>query len=274
MRWGHWLPLSLKGRTSARKTWTRHLRINTVTCLRDLINNRLSCAVPPRIHIHALPHIFSSETVPGRKPPPRNMSPLQSFIIASFLFAILAFSNPLSPPSRASYPALNELTFRQQVARALGSIQAAYPGAELHRIECTSTRGPLRTPLGLVDVRLFFANPSRRPDRRAILLSSQSGALAWGQWDRPQYLPDPRPGAERPLGDVLTSDIVQVVQRTRQAGQQGSFRAVDVVKEEGMTEVWWQFQMSSRNEGWAWVGDESGRVMVENGEVTETEDTS
>ncbi|KAL8837386.1 MAG: hypothetical protein Q9176_005691 [Flavoplaca citrina] len=203
------------------------------------------------------------------------MSCLHSFIIASFLFAILAFSNPLSPPSSASYPALNELTFRHQVARAVSSIQAAYPGAQLHRIECTSTRGPLRTPLGLVDVRLFFANPSRTPGRQAILLSSQPGALAWGQWGRPQYLPDPRPGAERPLGDVLTSDIVQVVQRMRQAGQQGAFRAVDVVKEEGMTEVWWQFQMSSRNKGWVWVGDESGRVMVEgNDEMTETGDTS
>ncbi|KAL9634162.1 MAG: hypothetical protein Q9204_003105 [Flavoplaca sp. TL-2023a] len=203
------------------------------------------------------------------------MSPLQSLIVAFLLFAILALSNPHSPPSRASYPTLNGLTFRQQVARAVGSIQAAYPGAQLHRIESTSTRGPLRTPLGLVDVRLFFANPSRRPDRQAILLSSRPGALGWGQWSRPQYLPDPRPDSEKPLGDVLTSDIVQVVQRMRQAGQQGAFRAVDVVKEEGMTEVWWQFQMSSRNEGWVWVGDESGRVVVEeNDEMTETGDTS
>ncbi|KAL8893998.1 MAG: hypothetical protein Q9192_004720 [Flavoplaca navasiana] len=203
------------------------------------------------------------------------MSLLQSSIIVFFLSAILALSKPVSPPSKTSYPTLNDLTFRQQVARAVGSIQAAYPGAQLHRIECTSTRGPLRTPLGLVDVRLFFANPSRRPGRQAILLSSRSGALAWGQWGRPQYLPDPRPDSEKPLGDVLTSDIVQVVQRMRQAGQQGAFRAVDVVKEEGMTEVWWQFQMSSRNEGWVWVGDESGRVMVEaNGEVTQTGDTS
>ena len=49
----------------------------------------------------------------------------------------------------------------------------------------------------------------------------------------------------------------------RQAGQDGSFRAVDVVKEDGMTEAWWQFQMSTRGQGWVLVGDESGRVEVE-----------
>lgn len=41
---------------------------------------------------------------------------------------------------------------------------------------------------------------------------------------------------------------------------------MDVVREEGMTEVWWVFQMSAHDEGWVWVGDESGQVVVEGNE--------
>lgn len=49
----------------------------------------------------------------------------------------------------------------------------------------------------------------------------------------------------------------------RAAGQTSKFYAVDVLREEGMTEAWWSFQMSGRGSGWVWVGDESGRVEVE-----------
>ena len=66
------------------------------------------------------------------------------------------------------------------------------------------------------------------------------------------------------LGDVLTSDILQVVEDMRRAGLDGTFRACDVVREEGMTEVRWQFQMSGMgNIGWIIVGDESGTVEIE-----------
>ncbi|KAI4281379.1 MAG: hypothetical protein L6R38_003740 [Xanthoria sp. 2 TBL-2021] len=186
-------------------------------------------------------------------------------LIITFLFLLVSISvsSPATLPINAADPIANAITFRLLIARAVGGIQAAYPGAQLNRIECTSTRGPLRTPPGLVDVRLFFANPSPVPGRRAILLSSRPRALEWGQWARPYYLPDPRPATELGLGDILTSDIMQVFQRMRQAGQDGPFRAVDVIKEEGMNEVWWQFQMSTRGQGWVWVGDESGRVEVD-----------
>lgn len=191
------------------------------------------------------------------------MYPYRSLIITFLLLFSLSVSSPITLPINAADPIANAITFRLHIARAVGGIQAAYPGAQLNRIECTSTRGPLRTPLGLVDVRLFFANTSPVPDRRAILLSSRPRALEWGQWARPHYLPDPRPATELGLGDILTSDIMQVFRKMRQAGQDGAFRAVDVIKEEGMNEVWWQFQMSTRGQGWVWVGDESGRVEAE-----------
>lgn len=186
-----------------------------------------------------------------------------SLVTTVLLLVSISLSSPLTLPVNDPNPNGNDITFRLHIARAVGVIQAAHPGAQLNRIECTSTLGPLRTPLGLVDVRLFFANPSPVPGRQAILLSSRPRALEWGQWARPHYLPDPRPHTESGLGDVLTSDILQVFRRMRQAGQDGSFRAVDVVKEDGMTEAWWQFQMSTRGQGWVLVGDESGRVEVE-----------
>ena len=69
---------------------------------------------------------------------------------------------------------------------------------------------------------------------------------------------------ESGLGNVLVSDILQVVRLMRGAGQQGMFDALEVVREEGMREVWWIFRMSADGEGgWVWVGDESGRVLVE-----------
>ena len=184
-------------------------------------------------------------------------------LITTVLLLSISLSSSLTLPINAADPNANAITFRLHIARAVGVIQAAHPGAQLNRIECTSTRGPLRTPLGLVDVRLFFANPSPVLGRQAILLSSRPRALEWGQWARPHYLPDPRPHTESGLGDLLASDILQVFRRMRQAGQDGSFRAVDVVKEDGMTEAWWQFQMGTRGQGWVLVGDESGRVEVE-----------
>ena len=57
--------------------------------------------------------------------------------------------------------------------------------------------------------------------------------------------------------------MLQVVRLMRGAGQHGMFDAVEVVREEGMMEDWWIFQMSADDEGWVWVGDESGRVMIE-----------
>ena len=49
----------------------------------------------------------------------------------------------------------------------------------------------------------------------------------------------------------------------REAGQRGPFEAVDVIREEGMNEAWWNWQMSGRRTGWVWVGDESGMVEPE-----------
>lgn len=43
----------------------------------------------------------------------------------------------------------------------------------------------------------------------------------------------------------------------------GAFDGVDLIREEGMTEVWWNWQMSGRGTGWVWVGDESGEVVIE-----------
>ncbi|KAL8644117.1 MAG: hypothetical protein Q9226_007926, partial [Calogaya cf. arnoldii] len=134
----------------------------------------------------------------------------QSLMTVFLLFITTWLSTPLALPAIPIHPSTNEITFRQHIAHAVRGIQAAYPGAQLNRIECTSTRGPLRDPLGLVDIRLFFANPSPDPTRQAILLSSQPRALEWGRWARPHYLPTPRPNTELGLGDVLTSDILQV----------------------------------------------------------------
>ncbi|KAL8773765.1 MAG: hypothetical protein Q9209_001533 [Squamulea sp. 1 TL-2023] len=83
------------------------------------------------------------------------------------------------------------------------------------------------------------------------------------KWEAPQVLHQRRPLKELELGDILSSDIVQVVGTMRRAGQLAPFDAVDVVREQGMTEVWWQFQMCGRGQGWVWIGDESGRVEVE-----------
>ena len=66
------------------------------------------------------------------------------------------------------------------------------------------------------------------------------------------------------LGDVLTSDILQVVAAIRNAGYMEKFKAVDIVRDVGMTEVWWMFQMSGNaGPGWVWVGDVSGRIEAE-----------
>ncbi|KAL8675851.1 MAG: hypothetical protein Q9224_007370, partial [Gallowayella concinna] len=153
--------------------------------------------------------------------------------------------------------------FRLTVAAAVRSIHEQFPHAQLHRIEGTSTCGPVRDPRGLTDLRLIFADPSALFNP-AILLASRPHATAWGQWSPPQVLHDHRPREELQLGDVLTSDIAQVVDTMRRAGYSAPFDAVDVVKELEMTEVWWMFQMQGRGQGWIWVGDESGRVEVEN----------
>ncbi|KAL8777053.1 MAG: hypothetical protein Q9213_008025 [Squamulea squamosa] len=152
--------------------------------------------------------------------------------------------------------------FRLTIAAAVRSVQVQYPHAQLNRIEATSISGPLHNPRGLTDLRLFFADPSSLFSP-AILLKSKPHATAWGQWDAPQVLREYRPRKELELGDILTSDIVEVVVTMVRAGQLAPFVAVDVVKEQGMTEAWWQFQMSGRGQGWVWVGDESGRVEVE-----------
>lgn len=51
----------------------------------------------------------------------------------------------------------------------------------------------------------------------------------------------------------------------REAGQERRFRAVDVVREVGMQEVMWNWQMSGSGSKWVWVGDESLMVEPEDG---------
>ncbi|KAI4231886.1 MAG: hypothetical protein L6R40_007600 [Gallowayella cf. fulva] len=198
------------------------------------------------------------------------MFPYPSLVITFLFLVAISASSPLALPVDVTDPHANAVTFRLTVARAVRVIQAAWPGAQLNRIECTSTHGPIRTALGLIDVRLFFANPAGIPGRQAIVLTSRPNALAWGQWSTPHYLPDPRPDTEMGLGDVLTSDVLQVVRQMRQAGHLGRFRAVDVVREEGMTEAWWEFKMSPRDSGWVLVGDESWTVEVEDDATAST----
>lgn len=45
----------------------------------------------------------------------------------------------------------------------------------------------------------------------------------------------PRPNTELALRDIFTKVVTEV----GRAGQYGNFDAVDLVREEGMTEVWW-----------------------------------
>ncbi|KAL8940272.1 MAG: hypothetical protein Q9211_002356 [Gyalolechia sp. 1 TL-2023] len=177
--------------------------------------------------------------------------------------ALLATDQSTTPASQTK-PHPNAATFRITVARAVQRIQRSWPGASLHRIELKSRTGPIRNPLLLVDVRLFFALPAGNLHPPSLLLASQTDATEWGQWSPPQYLRDARPEAEMGLGDVLTSDILQAVEAMRRDRQVGRFRACDVVREEGMTEVWWQFQMAGLSDiGWILVGDVSGMVEVE-----------
>ncbi|KAL8896770.1 MAG: hypothetical protein Q9207_007547, partial [Kuettlingeria erythrocarpa] len=110
----------------------------------------------------------------------------QSLLGALFLLTTLSSSSPLELPVNVTRSHANALTFRLIIANAVRDIQAVNPGAQLNRIECTSIRGPLRTPIGLVDVRLYFANPSSVPGEQAILLESRRRALAWGQWAQPR----------------------------------------------------------------------------------------
>lgn len=60
----------------------------------------------------------------------------------------------------------------------------------------------------------------------------------------------------------LRTDIVAVVDKLQQAGHKGRFDAVDVIRERGSEENWWEFQMSRRGAVNIWVGDETGRVVV------------
>ncbi|KAL8690683.1 MAG: hypothetical protein Q9218_003928 [Villophora microphyllina] len=181
--------------------------------------------------------------------------------VALLLTIPLLLANGFTIPINITSYTSNPLTFRLTLAAAVRMVHQQVPAAQLNRIECTSRNGPLLDPKGLTDVRLFFTNPS--PVYPSLLLHSHPATTTWGQWAPLQYLHGRRPNTELALGDILTSDIQQVVATMSIAGQGGRFDAVDIVREEGMTEVWWQFQMSGRGTGWVWVGDESGRVIVE-----------
>lgn len=161
----------------------------------------------------------------------------------------------------------NILSFRRTMAAAVLFIHETNPHAQLNRIEATSPRGPTLNSESLTDISLYFALPSPPSPFHippsTIRLASRPDATVWGEWQPLQYLPDQRPPSEQGLGDILTSDIEQVLMAMRNAGERGSFEALDIVREEGMTEVWWQWQMSSSRKGWVWVGDESGNVEEE-----------
>lgn len=198
--------------------------------------------------------------------------PSPSYITAFLFLTTISLSSALSLPLNRTHPPLhhsnltspNDLTFRITIAAAVHYIHNLHPAARLTRIECTSPHYSTSTPYDLTDLRLFFRNPSpQRSGRSTILLASRPSATVWGQWASPQYISEPRPREENGLGNVLTSDMLQVVRLMRGAGQHGMFDAVEVVREEGMMEDWWIFQMSADDEGWVWVGDESGRVMIE-----------
>lgn len=221
------------------------------------------------MHCHAIP------TLPPRRAthekPTKMFLPRPSHITALFLLITTPLSTTLSLPPSPHHPSNinlpNNPNFRLTIAAAVHDIHRLYPAACLARIECTTHHGPTLTPFGLTDLRLFFSNLSpQRPRHTTVLLSSKPSATAWGQWAPLQYISEPRPRTESGLGDILTSDILQTVRLLREAGQHGRFDSVDVVREEGMTEVWWVFQMSAHDEGWVWVGDESGQVVVEGNE--------
>lgn len=112
----------------------------------------------------------------------------------------------------------------------------------------------------MTDISLFFSVAPHV----SIRVLSRSHATRWCQWARPEVVPEERPESELGLGDVLTSDILQVVGLMEDAGYGAGFDALDVVREEGMTEVRWMFQMEGL-EGSVWVGDESGEVDGEEG---------
>ncbi|KAG6989935.1 hypothetical protein G7Y79_00061g093220 [Physcia stellaris] len=192
--------------------------------------------------------------------------PSPRYITAFLLLSTLSVSSALSLPRNrhSNLTSPNDLSFRITIAAAVHYIHTLYPSAYLTRIECTSPHYSTLTPYDLTDLSLFFRNPSpQRSDHSTILLASRPSAPVWGQWASPQYIPQPRPQEEIGLGNTLTSDILQIVRLMRQAGQHGMFDAVEVVREQGMREDWWIFQMSADDEGWVWVGDESGRVMIE-----------
>lgn len=186
------------------------------------------------------------------------------YLLLLLLTIPFSLSNPVAlPANNLQNLRANPLTFRQIIAQAVHMIQEANPSAQLNRIELTSVHGPIHNPLQLIDIRLFFANPSPTPGEQAILLASRPRALAWGQWEQPHFLPDPRPRTELGLGNILTTDIMQVIRKMEVAGFRNRFRAVDVVREEGMQEVFWQVKLSPRGSGWVLVGDQSGEVEFE-----------
>ncbi|KAL9594266.1 MAG: hypothetical protein Q9219_007129 [cf. Caloplaca sp. 3 TL-2023] len=175
--------------------------------------------------------------------------------------SIAVRNEPTNPPNDTLQ---DPSTFRLILAAAVRRVRRDYPIARLHRIECTSPRGPIRDPRRMTDIRLFFALPGSA-HFPALMLPSKPRASAWGQWAPIEFLLDARPPSELGLGDILTSDILPVVATMRQAGQYALFESIDIVKEVGMTEVWWQFQMRGQGADWVWVGDESGTVEVEEG---------
>ncbi|KAI4181797.1 MAG: hypothetical protein L6R41_006400 [Letrouitia leprolyta] len=203
------------------------------------------------------------------------MTPPQTWQLLTILLGFLALCNtsPLVanvPTTQGSNP-INR-NFRLTMARAVRTVQEHVPGAQLHRIECTSAQGPTLRPSALTDIRLFFASPLQM--HPSLILRSHPDATLWGQWLPLEYSYASRPLAERPIGDILTSDITHVVQEMAAAGQGPGvgmkFDAVDIVRDEGMTEVWWTFQIRQRvapgrslGKRWVWVGDESGTVEVE-----------
>ncbi|CAF9937463.1 MAG: hypothetical protein HETSPECPRED_000548 [Heterodermia speciosa] len=200
-------------------------------------------------------------------------------VVTQYLFPLLflpifqtphpttALTLPL-PHNHTTTPTPNSLTFRLTMATAVRRVQHMHPSARPHRIECTTSHGtPTLLAHELTDIRLWFSLPAPNPDDdpSTILLLSRSDASAWGQWDLPRYIPQPLPPSELGIGDILTSDIAQVLEAMREAGQERRFRAVDVVREVGMQEVMWNWQMSGSGSKWVWVGDESLMVEPEDG---------
>ncbi|KAL8969057.1 MAG: hypothetical protein Q9183_002174, partial [Haloplaca sp. 2 TL-2023] len=145
---------------------------------------------------------------------------LTSLILLTLITPITALALPPLTSIAAQFldPHTNNKSLRTILAQTVESIQRAWPGATLNKVQLTSQTGPVQRPLFLSDIRLFFALPAGNPHGRALLLASRPDATAWEQWGRPQYLSDPRPAEELGLGDVLASDILLVVATIRNAG--------------------------------------------------------